>query len=642
MSKETCSFAYSDQAPYFFHQGTNFHAYRYLGVHREKQGDGYRYTFRVWAPHASAVFVVGDFNGWQESTPMQRVSEGGVFEWTYDSQQSLEGQCYKFRVHSAAGIHDKADPYATASETLSKTASVICTESAHTWTDAAYLHHTRAIAEKKPFYAAPMNIYEVHLGSFLTRDGKENTAGDVYLTYRELADRLAAYLSQMGYTHVELLPITEHPLDESWGYQVCSYFAPTSRFGTPDDFRYFVNTMHRHRIGVILDWVPAHFPKDEHGLYEFDGGPLYEYQGKDRQESRSWGTRFFDVGREEVQSFLISSALYWMREFHIDGLRVDAVAAMLYLDFDREPGEWIPNVYGDNKNLEAIAFFKKLNTAVFAEFPAALMIAEESTSWPMITKPVSEGGLGFNFKWNMGWANDMFAYLATDPVYRMYHHDKLTFSLVYAFSENYILPVSHDEVVHGKKSLLDKCFGEYEQKFATARTFFAYMIAHPGKKMTFMGSEYGQFREWDFKNQLEWFMCDYPMHDRLRQCVAALNRLYLEEPCLWARDFSWDGFRWIYPDRREDNVAAFARMDGEGNELIALFHFSPCVRENYEIPTLPAGEYEILFNSDAGRYGGKDTPLEASCTVGADGILRLTLPAMCAIYLKKKTLMGGN
>ena len=642
MLEKKRSLAGEDQAPYFFHQGTNFYAYRYLGVHREGAEGNYRYVFRVWAPHATAVFLVGDFNGWQESAEMYRVSAGGVLEYVLNTPASLEGQCYKFRVYSAAGVHDKADPYAVFSETLSKTASVICTQTAHKWTDAAWMRRRRAIAEKKPFYTAPMNIYEVHLGSFLTRDGRENTAGDAYLSYRELADRLADYLTQMSYTHVELLPITEHPLDESWGYQVCGYFAPTSRFGTPDDFRYFVNTMHRHHIGVILDWVPAHFPKDEHGLYEFDGGPLYEYQGKDRQESRSWGTRFFDVGREEVQSFLVSSALYWMREFHIDGLRVDAVAAMLYLDFDREPGEWVPNAYGDNKNLEAIAFFKKLNSAVFAEFPDALMIAEESTSWPMITKPVSDGGLGFNFKWNMGWANDMYAYLETDPVFRMYCHDKLTFSLVYAFSENYILPISHDEVVHGKRSLLDKCFGEYEQKFATARTFFAYLMAHPGKKMTFMGSEYGQFREWDFKNQLEWFMCDYPRHDQLRRCVAALNRLYLVEPCLWARDFSWDGFRWIYADRREDNVAAFARMDGEGNEIVAVFNFSPCVRERYEIPTLPTGEYEVLFNTDDACYGGAGTPLSADTVVCRDGTLRLTLPAMCAIYFKKKSLMGGN
>ncbi len=632
MSKAKNTFVSEDQAPYFFHQGTNYAAYRYLGVHRI----GNDYVFRTYAPNATAIYVIGDFNGWQETHPMHRVTERGVFELILHSENSLEGNCYKFRVHSAAGMHDKADPYAFASETLSKTASRIYTTHDYTWTDAAWLRHRRSIPEKKPFYSAPMNVYEVHLGSFMTKNNRENTGGDAYLTYRELADELASYLTQMGYTHIELLPITEHPLDESWGYQVCGYYAPTSRFGAPQDFKYFVDTMHRHNIGVILDWVPAHFPKDEHGLYEFDGSPLYEYQGKDRQESRGWGTRFFDVGREEVQSFLVSNALFWMREYHIDGLRVDAVAAMLYLDFDRTPGEWIPNVYGDNKNLEAIAFFKKLNTAVFAEFPDILMIAEESTSWPMITKPVCDGGLGFNFKWNMGWANDMYDYLATDPVYRMYHHDKLTFSLVYAFNENYILPVSHDEVVHGKKSLLDKCFGEYEQKFATARTFYAYMMAHPGKKMTFMGSEYGQFREWDFRNSLEWFMCDYPMHDRLRQCVAGLNRLYLQEPCLYEDDFSWNGFRWIYPDRKEDNVVAFARRDRVGNEIVVICNFSPCVRQNYEIMNLPAGEYKVLMNTDDARYGGLNTELNVDGIVGNDGVLKLTLPAMCALYFKKK------
>ena len=632
MSEKEKSCTHDDQAPYYFHQGTNYQAYLYLGVHRTDGG----YIFRTFAPHADAIFVVGDFNDWREGEPMRRLTERGIFEWKYETEHLIDGCRYKFRIHTNGRVLEKADPFAFASETLSKTASVIHTSREYSWADDAWLHHRRAISEKKPFYSAPMNVYEVHLGSFMTRDNRENTAGDAYLSYRELADALVPYLTQMCYTHVELLPITEHPLDESWGYQVCGYYAPTSRFGSPEDFKYFVDKMHRANIGVILDWVPAHFPKDAHGLCEFDGTPLYEYQGKDRQESRSWGTRFFDVGREEVQSFLVSNALFWMREYHIDGLRVDAVAAMLYLDFDRLPGEWIPNTYGENKNLEAIAFFRKLNTAVFAEFPDALMIAEESTSWPMITKPVSDGGLGFNFKWNMGWANDMFDYLATDPVYRMYKHEKLTFSLVYAFSENYILPVSHDEVVHGKKSLLDKCYGGYEQKFATDRTFFAYMMAHPGKKMTFMGCEYGQFREWDFKNSLEWFMCDYPLHDALRRCVAGLNRLYLNEPCLYTDDFSWDGFRWIYPDRREDNVVAFARMDGKGEEIVVVCNFSPCVRENYEISTLPMGEYRVLFNTDASIYGGVGTPLQMSPMVGEDGILHFTLPAMCAVYFKKK------
>lgn len=628
----------NDQAAYYFHQGTNFFAYRYLGVHICQGTAPFTYVFRVFAPNARRIFVIGDFNSWLETQEMTRETEGGVYSLTLESSTSLEGMCYKFRIYSAAGCHDKADPYAFASETLQKTASIVHTRTAYAWADDRWLLSRKRIFENPHFYTAPMNIYEVHLGSFKTKDGRKTDAGDAYLNYREIAGELVPYLLQMGYTHVELLPVMEHPYDGSWGYQVCGYYAPTSRYGTPEDFKYFVNELHRNGIGVILDWVPAHFPKDEHGLFEFDGTPLYEYQGLDRQENHGWGTRYFDVGRQEVQSFLISNALFWLREYHADGLRVDAVASMLYLDYDRAPGEWIPNSFGGNTNLEAIAFFKKLNSAVFSEFSDVLMIAEESTSFPKVTHPVSDGGLGFNFKWNMGWSNDMFSYLETDPVYRMYHHDKLTFSMMYAFDENYILPVSHDEVVHGKKSLLDKCFGSYEEKFATLRTFFAYMMAHPGKKMLFMGCEYGQFREWDYGAELEWFMCDYPKHESLRRCVAALNHLYLKEPCLWADDFSWEGFRWIYPDRKEDNVSVFARRDCAGNELITVFHFSPCLRSRYEIPTLAPGKYEVLMNTDGPQFGGNGVPLSMEERVGEDGILHLTLPPLCALYLKKEKI----
>lgn len=627
--------SYTDLAPYLFHQGTNYHAYAYLGALRDEEERGV-YIFRTWAPGADRIFVIGDFNGWQECDEMHRVTAGGVFECHIKSDTPLEGAFYKYRVYSRHRVVDKADPYARQSQTLGETASVICTASQHEWTDGAWFEQRRSYFTKHPFYSAPLNIYEMHLASFMTKDGRENTKGDAYLNYREIADELVPYLLQMGYTHVELMPITEYPYDGSWGYQVTGYFSPTSRFGSPDDFRYFVNRLHESGIGVILDWVPAHFPKDAHGLYEFDGTPLYEYQGKDRQENRGWGTRYFDVGREEVQCFLVSSALFWLREYHIDGLRIDAVAAMLYLDYDREPGEWVPNIHGDNKNLEAIAFFRKLGSVIAGEFPDVLLIAEESTSWPMITKPVSEGGLGFNYKWNMGWANDLYEYISMDPIYRMYHHDKLTFSMMYSLNENYILPISHDEVVHGKRSLLDKCFGDYEQKFATARTFFAYMMAHPGKKMTFMGSEYGQFREWDYENQLEWFMCDYPRHAQLRKMVAVLNRVYRETVPLFADDFSWDGFSWIYTDRREDNLIAFRRRDGKGEEVICLFHFSPCLRENYEIPTLPAGEYELLFNTDDAAFGGTGTAVLSDPTVGEDGVLHFTLPPMCGLYFKKK------
>ena len=625
----------NDLPSYLFHQGTNYHAYAYLGVHRDERERGV-YIFRTWAPAAHRIFVIGDFNGWQETDEMQRVTAGGVYECRIKSDTPLDGCCYKFRIYSALRVVDKADPYARYSETCEKNASIICTQSDFAWSDQSWLKKRKTFFTKSPFYSTPLNIYEMHLASFLTRDGRENTKGDAYLNYREIADELVPYLLQMGYTHIELMPITEYPYDGSWGYQVTGYYAPTSRFGTPDDFRYFVDKLHQNGIGVILDWVPAHFPKDAHGLYEFDGAPLYEYQGKDRQENRGWGTRYFDVGREEVQCFLVSNAMFWLREYHIDGLRIDAVASMLYLDYDREPGEWVPNIHGDNKNLEAIAFFRKLNATITAEFSDVLIIAEESTAWPMITKPVADGGLGFNYKWNMGWANDLYEYVSMDPVYRMYHHDKLTFSMMYSLNENYILPISHDEVVHGKRSLLDKCFGDYEQKFATARTVFAYMMAHPGKKMTFMGSEYGQFREWDYQNQLEWFMCDYPRHAQLRRMVAALNRVYRDTVPLWSDDFSWDGFSWIFTDRKEDNVIAFRRISDKGEEVVCLFHFSPCLRENYEIPTLPAGEYELLFNTDSTLFGGSGTEVLSDPTVGEDGVLRFHLPPMCGLYFKKK------
>ena len=626
-----------EQAAYYFHQGTNFYSYDYLGVHLTEKEGKYVYVFRAYAPHATRMFVIGDFNGWTEQDEMERSTSGGVYVCTRTLDAPIEGARYKFRIYADGRVLDKADPYARAAELPGKTASVIHTNEAYEWKDEAYMQWRRSGAEPFPYRHKPLNIYEVHLGSFMTRDGRSTEAGDAYLNYRELADELVPYMRQMGYTHIELMPISEYPYDESWGYQVCGYYAPTSRYGTPEDFKYFVDSFHRNGLGVLLDWVPAHFPKDAHGLYEFDGGPLYEYQGKDRQESRSWGTRYFDVGREEVQSFLVSNALFWMREYHIDGLRVDAVASMLYLDYDRVPGEWIPNVYGENKNLEAIAFFRKLNGAVHGEFPDVIMIAEESTAYPMVTKPIEEGGLGFQYKWNMGWANDMYAYLEIDPIYRQYHHDRLTFSLMYAFSEHYILPVSHDEVVHGKKSLLNKCYGSYEEKFASTRTFFAYMMAHPGKKMTFMGCEYGPFREWDYKSSLEWFMCKYPRHEELRRCVAELNRLYLTEPCLYEEDFSWDGFRWIHADRKEDNVAVFARIDLSGKELIGIFHFSPCMRERYEINGLGAGVYRILMDTDAAGYGGGErTHVFHGGLVTDDGVLIMDLPPLTAVYLKKE------
>lgn len=628
----------NNPAAYLFHQGNNSYAYDYLGVHAEQTDVGWRYTFRTWAYRAEQVEVAGDFNEWG-ALPMTRITEGGIWEVEYDSPESLVGCAYKFRVISGAGTYLKADPYAREDEWGLQTASIIPDDTPFAWGDKTWLKRRGIpLASPDSFYPAPMNVYEMHLGSWMTRGGETTRDnGDAYLNYREIADELVPYLRQMGYTHVELMPITEHPFDGSWGYQVSGYFAPTSRYGKPADLRYLIDQLHQNNIGIILDWVPAHFPKDRHGLYCFDGYPMYEYQGQDRMRNDGWGTHYFDVARPEVQSFLISCALYWFREFHIDGLRTDAVASMLYLDYDRRPGEWVPNIHGGNQNLEAIAFFQKLNTTIFAEFPDVLMIAEESTAFAKVTRPVSEGGLGFNFKWNMGWANDMFDYVQTDPFFRRYKHEKLTFSMMYAFSENYILPVSHDEVVHGKKSLLDKMYGSYEEKFAAMRTFLAFQMTHPGKKMLFMGQEYGQFREWDYENQLEWFMTDYAPHKKLQIYVAALNRFYLDTPALWEIDDSWAGFGWLEPDDRDNNVLAFRRFDRRGGELVVVLNFGPIGRMQYPL-TIPAGKpyYATVFSSDEIRYGGGANRLAPPIPTERDGdgvILTLDLPPYSATFL---------
>jgi len=639
---------------YLFHQGTNFTAYDYLGVHGIKTENGYTYTFRVWAPNAIRISVVSDFSDWNNGFPMSKINEQGIWEAVFESKESLDGRFYKFAVTGQNGItHLKSDPYARASETLEKTASIICDAKAYNWNDTDWFKkRSAAVCPKlrgfKPkvshFYSAPLNIYEMHLASWKTRDGKSNKDGEHYLNYREIADELAPYVKEMGFTHVELMPIMEYPYDGSWGYQVCGYYSPTSRYGSPEDFKYFVDTMHKNGIGVILDWVPAHFPKDEHGLYEFDGQPLYEYQGLDRQENRGWGTRYFDVGRPEVQSFLVSNALYWFREFHADGLRIDAVAAMLYLDYDREPGTWIPNSEGTNHNLEAIAFFRKLNSAVFGEFPDVLMVAEESTAWPMITKPVHEGGLGFNFKWNMGWANDIFEYLKTDSAFRKYSHNKLTFPLMYAFSENYILPISHDEVVHGKKSIVDKCFGEYDDKFACMRTFLMYMMTLPGKKMMFMGTEFAQFREWDYQNELEWFMIDYPRHTEMQRYVKNLNHFYLDTPELWEIDDSWDGFEWIEPDLADLNIISYRRKDKKGKEIIVVLNFAPVERAGFTVRVPKMGRYEEILSTDRYEFGGKnrlnEEGVRSRIVIGENGekynVIDITLPALGGVIFKKQ------
>ncbi len=579
-------------ALYLFLQGTNYRAYEYLGAHKTESGE---WAFRVWAPNADAVYLCGDFNGWQADVPMKNI--GGVWEILLANEAFADGERYKYIVERNGIRRYKSDPYAFFSETLANTASRLFTLDGFKWSDSSFLKDRKkkysCLAEHQ-MPASPMNIYEVHLGSWQ----RDENGG--YLNYRELADRLCPYVKKMGYTHIELMPVAEHPYDGSWGYQVCGYYAPTSRFGTPHDFMYFVNKMHRAGIGVIMDWVPAHFPKDAHGLYEFDGAPLYEYQGEDRKEHKEWGTRCFDVARNEVACFLISNALYWIEKYHIDGLRVDAVSSMLYLDYGRKPGEWNPNEDGSNFNLQSIYFFKKLNHIMKKEYPDVMMIAEESTDYAGVTKPE---GLGFDFKWNMGWMNDTLSYAQTDPLFRRGVHNRMTFSLMYSFNERFLLPISHDEVVHGKKSLIDKMSGDYWQKFATARTYLAYMITHPGKKLMFMGSEFAQFREWDFENSLEWFMLDYDMHAKFQRYVSELNMLYLESPCLWENDGSWTGFDWIDADNCDDNTYIYRRLGVNGDEMTVILNFAPVVRE-YQVPVKEYGWYKEVFNSDREIYGG--------------------------------------
>ena len=579
---------------YYFHQGTNYQAYKFLGCNLEHHDGKFRYSFRTWAPNALSVGLISDFTGWDTEVPFTKVTENGIWELVFDSDCSLEKRAYKFRIKSLSGVVDKGDPYARFSRGKDDGASLIFTSDDFEWTDATWMRkRNQTVTTKKGSYIpTPINIYELHLGSFM-RHEEDNR----YLSYREIADVLVGYVKSMGFTHIELLPVTEFPFDGSWGYQVGAFYAPTSRFGDPDDFRYLVNKMHSNGIGVIMDWVPAHFPKDEWGLYEFDGQPLYEYQGTDRKESRSWGTRFFDLGREEIQSFLISNALYYLEEFHIDGLRVDAVASMLYLDYDRDPGEWVPNQHGTNINLEGAAFFKKLNSVIFSKHPSVLMIAEESTSHGNLTKPVEDGGLGFNMKWNMGWANDFYEYVSTDPVFRKYNHKALNFPIMYAFTENFCLPISHDEVVHGKKSFVDKMYGSYEDKFRQMRASLLLMMTYPGKKLMFMGTEYAQFREWDYDNSLEWFMLDYPAHSRMQEYVRELNNFYLSRSELWDRDFDPSGFSWILPDENEKNTVVYRRINNKDESVVVAINFSGS-EQSIRVPLCKSRHLVPLFATD--------------------------------------------
>lgn len=619
----------SNELPlYLFHQGTNSHAYQLLGAHWLNENT---VVFRVWAPHAKAVSVIGSFNDWnEENTEMTKITEQGVWEATVCGAKQYD--IYKYRITTSSGaVLDKSDPYAFHAETRPSNASKLFCLKGYEWSDSKWLQKRKQTV----LTSSPINIYEVHLGSWKTHED-----GQV-LGYRQLAEQLVPYVKEMGYTHLEILPVTEHPFDGSWGYQVTGYFAPTSRYGTPHDFMYFVDACHQADIGVIMDWVPAHFPKDAYGLCRFDGEPCYEYSDPHKGEHKEWGTYAFDYGRNEVISFLSSSAMYWIKEYHIDGIRVDAVASMLYLDYGRSEGQWIPNIHGGRENLEAVALLRQINKSVLTEFPDTMMIAEESTSWPMVTKPDYSGGLGFSFKWNMGWMNDSLAYVSMDPYFRSYNHDKLTFSMFYAFSENFVLPISHDEVVHGKCSLLNKMPGNYEQKFAGLRTFLGYMMAFPGKKLLFMGSEFGQFIEWDFQKQLDWLLLDYPIHRQTQTYVRALNHFYLEHSELWQIENSWDGYRWLNADDNTRSTISFLRVNEKGEQVAVICNFAPVEWTNYLVG-LPEDctSVQTVLCSEWQEFGGTLPHVQQTYRTKAgrcgefNRVISLTVPPLSVTYLK--------
>ena len=614
-----------------FAAGIHYEAYRILGAHMMTIDKTKGVHFAVWAPNALRVSVVGDFNHWDgRRHQMRRLWDSGIFEIFIPGVR--EGENYKFELKLKGGLtYLKADPYAFGQQLRPDTASVVRNIDGFAWEDEAWiLAREKSCPEKEP-----MSVYEMYLGSFAKpEDGRR------YYNYREFAPKVISYVKEMGYTAVELLPVTEHPLDDSWGYQCTGYFAPTSRFGTPEDFMWFVNHLHENNIPVILDWVPAHFCKDEQGLYEFDGTCCYEYADPRKREHAGWGTRVFDYGRPEVVSFLLSSARFWLEMYHIDGIRVDAVASMLYLDYGRQDGQWTPNIHGGRENLEAVEFLRKLNTMAFEVDPNVLMIAEESTAWPLVTKPADVGGLGFNLKWNMGWMNDMCHYLKLDPWFRQDHHRDLTFSMMYAFSENYVLPISHDEVVHMKGSVVGKMPGDYENQLRCTRGFYAYLLAHPGKKLLFMGPEIGQWHEWDSNGQLDWYLLEHAENQQLHAFFKAANAFYKAESALWDIDFDWQGFEWLVPDDNHNNVVVFLRRDQAGNELLCAVNFSPNDYENYRVGVPPRKRYVPAFTTDAPEFGGsgfadtkpltvKDTPSH-----GKEQSVALRLPAFGAVFLR--------
>jgi len=620
---------------HLFAEGTHYRAWEKLGAHRLTIGAVTGVHFAVWAPNAQRVSVIGDFNHWDgRAHAMRRLVPSGI--WEIFVPDLADGDCYKFEVRTTAGhLLHKADPFARRFEVPPNTASIIWTDGQYEWRDKDWLLDRTS---HDAWRERPMSVYEVHPGSW-RRVPEE---GNRFQTYRELAASLVPYVREMGFTHIELMPIMEHPFSGSWGYQVIGFFAPTSRFGTPDDFRFFVDECHRHGIGVILDWVPGHFPKDRHGLAEFDGTSLYEHADPRRGEHQDWGTLIFNYGRNEVRSFLFSNALFWLEEFHIDGLRVDAVASMLYLDYSRTEGQWIPNQYGGRENLEAVAFLQQLNTLTHGRVPGTMTIAEESTAWPAVSRPAYVGGLGFSYKWNMGWMHDMLQYMREDPVHRRWHHGQITFSMLYAFTENFILPFSHDEVVHGKGSMLSKMPGDVWQKHATLRALYGYMYGHPGKKLMFMGAEFGQWREWNYDASLDWHLLGEAAHDALRRWVQDLNHTYQRQRSLHEIDFDPSGFRWIDCQDNENSVVSMIRRARDPQDFTVLVvNFTPVPRPGYRLGVPEWGWYRELLNSDSERYGGSNmgngggVQTEALPAHGFDQSISLTVPPLGFLLLKR-------
>ena len=624
----------NDYDRYLFEEGTHYRSYEKMGA-RPIEREGIQGThFAVWAPNARSVSVIGDFNNWKAgSHPLRQQGVSGIWEGFIPGIK--KGSLYKYAIFSNVNGYsvEKADPYAFASETRPKSASKVWDLSGYPWQDTQWMQERATYNSLK----APLAIYEVHLGSWM----RVPEEGNRWLTYRELAQKLPQYVHEMGFTHVEFLPVTEHPFDGSWGYQTVGYFAPTSRFGTPQDFMFLVDALHQEGIGVILDWVPSHFPTDQHGLAFFDGTHLYEHADPRKGYHPDWGSSIFNFGRNEVRSFLISNALFWMDKYHIDGLRVDAVASILYLDYSRKEGEWIPNVYGGRENLEAISFLRQLNERIYGEYPDILMIAEESTAWPMVSRPTFMGGLGFGIKWDMGWMHDTLVYMTKDPVYRKHHHNQLTFRMLYAFTENFMLPLSHDEVTHGKGSLLGKMTGDLWQKFANLRLLLGYMYAQPGKKLLFMGGEFGQWLEWNHETSLEWHLLQYPSHQGLRRWVCDLNTFYRAEPSLYRSDFDNTGYEWVDCQDADQSALSFIRKGKEtGERLLVVCNFTPVPRHEYRVGVSQSGFWKEALNSDAAIYGGSGQGNLGGCHTtsvpwhGRQDSLTLTLPPLGVVILK--------